>query len=274
MNYSFTCTYAPCNNTATLSYIAAFLCPSDPNASNHDCNCNYAACMGTTTDSMNSSTPQIGGGWVQWTPGSSMGFSWTGSTGMYAEAVSYSVANCTDGTSNTVAYAETLMGDMKATSPFDDPSGTRTIVPGSPYRGNIIYTPTTIWRGHDAWTDQPDTLLGLQACATSMVTAGAAIQDARGYRWAMGMIGYTMFNTIQTPNDSQYPFGVCRGPDTNSSNYPDDASYADANSMHPGGVNTLFADGSVRFIKNSIARFTWWSLGTRASGEVISADAY
>ena len=44
-------------------------------------------------------------------------------------------------------------------------------------------------------------------------------------------------------------------------------------SFHPGGVNALFADGSVRFIKDSISLITWRSLGTMASGEVISADS-
>jgi hypothetical protein len=36
----------------------------------------------------------------------------------------------------------------------------------------------------------------------------------------------------------------------------------------------MMTDGSVRFIKNSINRFTWWALGTKSNGEVISADAY
>ncbi|MDR3620649.1 MAG: DUF1559 domain-containing protein [Paludisphaera borealis] len=45
-------------------------------------------------------------------------------------------------------------------------------------------------------------------------------------------------------------------------------------SYHPGGVNSLFADGSVRFIKNSIDGATWRSLGTIAGGEVVSADSY
>jgi prepilin-type processing-associated H-X9-DG protein len=44
--------------------------------------------------------------------------------------------------------------------------------------------------------------------------------------------------------------------------------------MHPGGVNALFVDGSVRFVKDSIARQTWWALGTKANGEVISSDSY
>jgi hypothetical protein len=39
-------------------------------------------------------------------------------------------------------------------------------------------------------------------------------------------------------------------------------------------VNTLFADGSVHTIKNSINYLTWRALGTVAGGEVVSADAY
>ena len=49
---------------------------------------------------------------------------------------------------------------------------------------------------------------------------------------------------------------------------------ASPNSLHPGGVNVGFADGSVRFIKDSVSPQTWWAIGTRASGEVVSADAY
>ena len=45
-------------------------------------------------------------------------------------------------------------------------------------------------------------------------------------------------------------------------------------SMHPGGVNTLMGDGSVRFIKDTINLPTWRALGTVAGGEVISADSY
>jgi len=39
-------------------------------------------------------------------------------------------------------------------------------------------------------------------------------------------------------------------------------------------VNMCFADGSVRFIKDTVSLQTWWALGTRAGGEVVSADAY
>jgi prepilin-type N-terminal cleavage/methylation domain-containing protein/prepilin-type processing-associated H-X9-DG protein len=47
-----------------------------------------------------------------------------------------------------------------------------------------------------------------------------------------------------------------------------------ADSYHPGGVNILAADGSVRFIKDSVNGNSWRALGTIAGGEVVSADSY
>jgi prepilin-type processing-associated H-X9-DG protein len=52
------------------------------------------------------------------------------------------------------------------------------------------------------------------------------------------------------------------------------APFSNASSYHAGGVNTLMADGSVRFIKDTIALYVWWGLGTKAGGEVISADSF
>jgi len=45
-------------------------------------------------------------------------------------------------------------------------------------------------------------------------------------------------------------------------------------SRHPGGANFLFADGSVHFLKETISPTTWRALGTKAGGEVVSADSY
>ena len=40
------------------------------------------------------------------------------------------------------------------------------------------------------------------------------------------------------------------------------------------GVNAVFADGSVHFIKSTVDGNTWRALGTIAGGEVISSDSY
>jgi len=76
---------------------------------------------------------------------------------------------------------------------------------------------------------------------------------------------------IYTEDYVKYPF---------MNNPPGAASTADAPNMmasrsrHPGGVNSLFCDGSVRFIKNSISLPTWRALSTTKGGEVISSDSY
>jgi prepilin-type N-terminal cleavage/methylation domain-containing protein/prepilin-type processing-associated H-X9-DG protein len=67
------------------------------------------------------------------------------------------------------------------------------------------------------------------------------------------------------------PVGLVDAPRTpnNASGHPEDFS-----SRHPGGVNFLFADGSVHFLKDSISYRTFLSLATRKGREVISADEY
>jgi prepilin-type N-terminal cleavage/methylation domain-containing protein/prepilin-type processing-associated H-X9-DG protein len=45
-------------------------------------------------------------------------------------------------------------------------------------------------------------------------------------------------------------------------------------SRHPGGVNVLLGDGSVRFLKSSMNPVALSALCTRASGEIVSADQF
>jgi prepilin-type processing-associated H-X9-DG protein len=45
-------------------------------------------------------------------------------------------------------------------------------------------------------------------------------------------------------------------------------------SYHPGGVNALMTDGSVRFVKTTINGLTWRALGTVDGGEIMGQDAY
>jgi len=44
-------------------------------------------------------------------------------------------------------------------------------------------------------------------------------------------------------------------------------------SAHSGGLNMLFADGGVRFIKNSVNPVIWYSIQTINKGEIVGADA-
>jgi prepilin-type N-terminal cleavage/methylation domain-containing protein/prepilin-type processing-associated H-X9-DG protein len=51
-------------------------------------------------------------------------------------------------------------------------------------------------------------------------------------------------------------------------------SFVGAGSYHPGGVNTLLMDGSVRFVRDGVSPDVWYALGTRSGGEVVGSGAY
>lgn len=98
-------------------------------------------------------------------------------------------------------------------------------------------------------------------------------------------MGGTLFNTIAPPNINLYKWSACRcdgsvgissglNVNGNSSFEGTSVDYSNAQSYHSGGVNVLMTDGSVRFIKSTIAIQTYWALGSRAIGEVMTADAY
>jgi len=61
-----------------------------------------------------------------------------------------------------------------------------------------------------------------------------------------------------------------------TSNFASRCSYANTGfkSKHPGGANFAFADGSVHFLKQTMSMATYCALGSRAGGEVLSADSY
>ena len=67
------------------------------------------------------------------------------------------------------------------------------------------------------------------------------------------------------------PVGIADGPrgPNNGKRHPEDFG-----SLHPGGVNFLYADGSVRFLKNAVSHRVFLSLATRDGGEVVSDDQY
>src|SRR5262249_32850807 len=124
-----------------------------------------------------------------------------GSPGLFAYGISYGVQACTDGTSNTVAYAEWLVGDGKGTS-------------GSRYRGNMETTDgTTIVGAQNVQSNPSGTIAALQQCMAKFLNEpnsnAANVTDYKGWRWSIGCYGFAAFNTIQTPSDTQYPVGGC-----------------------------------------------------------------
>ena len=77
-----------------------------------------------------------------------------------------------------------------------------------------------------------------------------------------------MFNTIVPPSSTQYSFGACRfGLRHLRSGCSRPFNIANARATTPAAPTSLFGDGSVQFIKSSIAIKIWWSLGTKAGGE-------
>jgi prepilin-type N-terminal cleavage/methylation domain-containing protein/prepilin-type processing-associated H-X9-DG protein len=238
-------TSGPINSTVYNTILAAYMCPSDPWVGSKSGNLNsYQASFGTTI-SMPDSYP----GWTQ-----------QGSSGLFAIWTSYGIADCVDGTSNTVAYSEALTGNGMY---------------NTLYKGNGLegVGGANNWT-FDASANPTAVLQQLQACSLKFNTNNLnLITPRRGYRWQEGIPGFSMFNHLQTPNDAQYQGNYCRVSCSAGCNM-DQPYSAPASSNHPGGVNACFADGSVKFVKNSIQRMTWWQLGTRGGGEVISSDAY
>jgi prepilin-type N-terminal cleavage/methylation domain-containing protein/prepilin-type processing-associated H-X9-DG protein len=249
------------NTTAFYTKINAYMCPSDTLVGKTGLNSYYAS-TGTTdyASSGVTSTSLIqancNGG--------------TGSTGVFYYATSYGIDEITDGTSNTIAFSEGLVGS-NGTIKMNFSTGV-----------NV----STGWQGVDVFqsiTGTPAVAPGAQMAATlnncslgfQTASSGAGLQSNKGAYWAWGADTMTMFNTIVPPSSSQFPWGACRfGCQTCGAASSDHSNITNACSNHPGGANYCMADGHVQFLKSSISMQTYWSLGTRSNGEVISSDSY
>ena len=114
------------------------------------------------------------------------------------------------------------------------------------------------------------------------------LNDVRGLMWdPIG--GGSSFMTRLTPNGTVDYLGLTTGGDqiqtpfcTNDpghqlpcvSGVSDISTFSGARSRHAGGINALFGDGSVRFLKNSVNAATWIAINTISNGEVVSSDSY
>jgi prepilin-type N-terminal cleavage/methylation domain-containing protein/prepilin-type processing-associated H-X9-DG protein len=93
--------------------------------------------------------------------------------------------------------------------------------------------------------------------------------------WVDGGVHHTGFTTAWTPNrvtGNPTIYDLDINGQREKQGGPTFAAIT-ARSYHPGGVNVLLGDGSVRFIKTTINGATWRALGTVAGGEVVSSDS-
>jgi prepilin-type N-terminal cleavage/methylation domain-containing protein/prepilin-type processing-associated H-X9-DG protein len=169
-----------------------------------------------------------------------------------------------DGSSNTAMFSERLYG-LSSNQQFG---------PGkSPNSKRVIFSVTASGLGPLSGLNAAGTFV--QDCsnitASSFVNSNVlGISAYASNPWYLSMVSYNHSGapdsmhcqnagdpSVIAPSGQIGPSGSC--PPT---------------SNHPGGVHVAFADGSVRFVKDSIAQTVWWGIGTRFGKEIISSDAF
>jgi prepilin-type N-terminal cleavage/methylation domain-containing protein/prepilin-type processing-associated H-X9-DG protein len=178
-----------------------------------------------------------------------------------------SIASITDGTSNTGLVSERLLG-----IPYPYPASVAALGTANLNRCSI-HSPTGAAQGSGA--------AGALAMYTSCASANTFIRFCgSAEQWSAAFPSWLMwqsYNHFGTPNQINCT-NTADPKDPGGSSpvgyYVTPIGSAPPGSSHPGGVNVAFADGSVHFIKNSVSPPTWWALGSRNIGEVVSSDAY
>lgn len=157
--------------------------------------------------------------------------------GVFYCDIGYKIADITDGTSNTAAMSEHLVGDNSnaiATEKRDT------------FRSSA--TPAT----------QDQAIIDCLAVNINDLTTQWA--SYHGTPWIYGSYSAVIYNHTAPPNNRFCSFNLvsrCQAP---------------ANSDHPNGVNTVFCDGSVHFVANDITPATWRALGSRNGRDSIGPD--
>jgi prepilin-type N-terminal cleavage/methylation domain-containing protein len=183
----------------------------------------------------------------------------------------------TDGSSNTGLFSERLL----AAFPFGSggtvfPSGIggyRAVFTGTFAAAPSSVTSANMISGNPA-------LLFVQGCNSLSSTVASLYPAVVGVEYMAANPGYPVLTSYMhwtTPNSvpcaNSAEVNTTLAPTTNPYGVGPYGS-ASATSLHSGGVNDCFADGSVHFIKSSVSPQTWWALGTRNGGEVIGSDQY
>ncbi len=214
------------NAAACRAAVPMFLCPSDPASAPGDWpgQTNYLANQGSSfLCDLSESLPST------IAPGEN-------SNGPFYYLSRNKIASITDGTSNTVMFAEKRRGQG-----FPDP------------RTDMLTMPNT------------NTLDGtLAACKALNPATATPLTSKQGYSWVMGEMCCTTYNHVSTPNTT-----TCAGIGF-PGNMANMAMDVPPSSAHSGGVQCLMGDGSVRFVSNGIGLTTWRAMGTMNRGEAFS----
>ena len=153
------------------------------------------------------------------------------------------------------SYAATVGQDA---SEVDDPTGDGVFYRNSRTRFADITdgTSQTVLAGDRAWVQTMGIWAGAPNGAVTRAGARNAWPNATGPAQALTLVHN---NWVNITTDA-------------------DGGLDDFSSNHPGGVNLLFADGSVHFVHSitadGVERRAFWALGTRAGGEVIQGLDY
>ena len=143
-----------------------------------------------------------------------------------------------DGLSHTVAYSERLRGTGENGG----------LAPARDF-GEIQVM---------KYCTERDADYALNCCRIASTQGFPSYRNA-GFTWFLGDYECAAYNHAQEPN-GRIPDAVAGGPWV---------GIVTARSFHPGGVNSLMADGSVRFAKESIDRKVWRGLGSRNGDELV-----
>jgi prepilin-type N-terminal cleavage/methylation domain-containing protein/prepilin-type processing-associated H-X9-DG protein len=247
------------NRTVGVTQIATLLCPSESiteRPSNFWGTLNYASNFGGPAPIMQwtgiivPAKPTITDPFTTWNNGNNAYFGF---------------ASITDGTSNTAMFSEKLIG---LASDADVIRSSRDAI-RSEFTASVDLPTTTIDTGNMQLA-----LQFVQACMSipgqQIDTLGAS--NGNGWSW---FFSWPEFSTSENYNHFMPPNSLsCTYPSDPQPGWGGVYAAVSASSNHPGGVNVGMADGSVRFIKNSVNLQTWWALGSRNLGEVITSDAY
>jgi prepilin-type N-terminal cleavage/methylation domain-containing protein/prepilin-type processing-associated H-X9-DG protein len=171
-------------------------------------------------------------------PGKSLSAEYPDSgNGLFAEIQHFSPAQVPDGLSHTAAFSERLRGSGRA----DFPNPSRDCF-GSPV---------------PAFTADEE----MGSCKIGAALHRDIFFSTSGKYWFWTGRERTLYTHAQEPN------GIV--PDCIWKNTVPTSGMVTARSWHPGGVNVLMGDGSLRFVKESISRPVWRGLGTRNGGELV-----